>query len=1217
MADLDRLEVQVEASAAKANAELNKLVNKLDKVASSLSGINSSGLVGFANGIERLGKSIQTMNAVKTSDFTRLAKNIQKLSTLNTSGLSTASSAFVLFGKSLASFGAASKSAENIAIMAKNISKLGGKSVQNAIDNMPRLAAALKELMTTLAQAPNVSRNVIQMTRALADLSNAVRGAQNSVSANMGNNGATNVGRLSASFSRLSGSITKSGRSMKSFSQMAGRFYVNCFLIIRAIKRLGSAINTAMDYVETYNYFGVTADKIGSEFDGKFTEYGKNSAEKYTKSFTDRMNELTEKMTGYKVGSQGELYMTNSVGLGMDPEKIMNFQAKIGALTNSVGLCGKVSADTADALTRLAGDWSSLANKDLDSVMNNFTSGLLGQSRVMYQYGIDITNTTLQQKAYELGITKSVSVMSQAEKMQLRLLQMLERSKIAYGDMGNTLITVSNQYRIMKQQISNLARIIGNLFLPIVKKVLPVVNGLVIALQRLFTALGFKLWGGNWLKDIMGGTGGGYADDSLGDIADDADDTAEGLGNADKAAKKLAATLLGFDQINKLSDNTDSESGNSGFKGGGSSIDLSGAIGDALSEYESVWDEALKNAQNKAQEYADLFSDIFGRIGNGELGQMITNALNSINWEKIYEGARNFGTGLANFLNSLISPELFGALGKTIASVLNTEIYAALSFGTTFDWTNLGLSIANGVNGFFKTYDFKSLASAINVCVKGMLNSVITAIGNADWDMVGKQIGTFLAELDFLEIGAKIGRAIWEAINAGIIVWENSFSSAPIETMIISALLLLKFTGLGKILAGKIAGVLATAFTETSVVTILSKGIQTLWGNAATAVSFSNPFAAGIAGMGSMKTIAVAITGIGTALAGTVVAVANFFKMWKKGFSWLNEAFMGIGLAIAAVGAVILGAPAVVAAAVAGVVAAIATVAVVIHDNWEEIVRFFTQSIPKFWNDNIAPWFTLEKWKSLLAPIKTAVVQKWNETVGQWTLDISSWWSNHVAPWFKPEKWKNMLHSMVTSFSSKWSEVVKSWKSNISDWWKNHVQPWFTASKWLGAMDGIKEGFKTSFKNAANAAIDVVNRLIRFLNEKLDISWDGFTLPNGDTIGGFSMQLFKISEIPHFASGGYPETGQLFLARENGINEMIGRIGSRSAVANNDQIVEAVSSGVAGAVADVMMAFMGQSSDGAAPVLEFTFKTDSETLYRAVLKGKEKHDRRWHVSAEI
>ncbi len=1216
MADIDRLEVQVEASAAKANSELNKLVNKLDKVATSLSSINSSGLVGFANGIEKLGKSMQTMNAVKTSDFTRLAKNIQKLSTLNTAGLNTASSAFLLFGKSLSNFGAAAKSAESISVMAKNIGKLGSKSVQNAIDNIPRLATALKNLLTTLAQTPNVSKNVIQMTRALADLSNALRGAQNSGAGNAGNNGAGNVNKLSAAFSRLSGSITKSGRSMRNFAQIAGRFYVNCWLIIRTLKRLGNAIGTAMDYVETYNYFAVTMDKIGNEFSSMYAQYGYDSAEAYAASFTDRMNELTRKMTGYKVGENGELTMTYSIGLALDPEAIMNYQSSLAAVTNSVGLIGENSINVSKALTMLSADMSSLKNIDLKTVMTNFQSGLIGQSRALYKYGIDITNATLQTYAYNLGLSKAVSEMTQAEKMQLRILAILDQSKVAWGDQANTINSVANQYRIMKQQLSNLARTIGNLFLPIVQKVLPVINGLIIALQRLFNALGFKLWGGNWLKDTMDGISGGYADDSLGDIADDANDTAEGLGDANKAAKKLAATLLGFDQINKLSDNADSNSEGNGSGGSGNSIDLSGAIGDALAEYESVWDEAFKNAQNKAQEFADIFTDIFRRIGNGELGQMLTNALNSINWESIYESARNFGIGLANFLNGLISPELFGVVGRTIAGALNTAIYAALSFGESFGWINLGLSIATGINEFFRKFDSREFAATINVWVKGILNTIITILEKTDWDLIGQKIGAFLAELDFLEIGAKIGHAIWEAINAGIIAWENSFSAAPIETAILSAVAFLAFTGIGKAIALKVAGVIATAFTDTSVIAILQAGIQGLLGNSA---------AAGV--LSSMNPVAVLVTGIVSSIAGIAIAVSNFFSMWKKGFSWLKEAFMGIGLAIAAVGAVILGAPALVAAAVAGVVAAIATVAIVIHDNWEEIVRFFTQSIPQFWNEKIIPWFTLEKWKSLLAPIKTAIVQKWNETVGQWAADISSWWSSHVAPWFTLSKWEGIAAGIKNGIINKFKDMVAAWKSDISSWWSSHVMKYFSASTWLGIGNDMKKNLLSGLKGVANGVVGILNNVLSgfegLLNKVIKGINDIIDKINSNKIAEFvgveigHVDKVKIPRIPAFASGGYPETGQLFLARENGINEMIGRIGSRSAVANNDQIVEAVSSGVAGAVADVMMAFMGQSNEGTAPVLEFTLKTDSETLYRIVQKGKEKHDRRWHVAAEI
>lgn len=1091
MADLDRLEVQVEASAAKANAELNKLVNKLEKVATSLSGINSSGLVGFANGIEKLGKSMQTMNAVKTSDFTRLAKNIQKLSTLNTAGMNTASSAFLLFGKSLANFGAAAKSAEGIAAMAKNISKLGGKNVQNAIESMPRLAEALKGLMTTLAQAPNVSKNVIQMTRALAELTNALKGAQNGGSGNGGNSGADNVNKLSAAFSRLTGSITRSRISMKSFAKIAGKFYVNCFLIIRAIKRLGQAINKSMDYVETYNYFAVTMDKIGREFSGMYAQYGYDSAESYAASFTGRMNALTQKMTGYKVGNNGELTLTDSIGLALDPEAIMNYQSSLAAVTNSVGLIGENSVNVSKALTMLSADMSSLKNIDLKTVMTNFQSGLIGQSRALYKYGIDITNATLQTYAYNLGLSKSVSEMTQAEKMQLRILAILDQSKVAWGDQANTINSVANQYRIMKQQLSNLARVIGNLFLPIVRKVLPIINGFIIALQRLFTTLGFKLWGGNWLRDNMEGISGGYADDSLGALGDDADDAADSLGNAAKAAEKLKTTVLGIDELNINAPQEESGSG-SGAGGAGGSIDLSNAIAGALADYESVWDEAFAKAQNRAQEFADMFTDIFRRIGNGELGQMITNVLNRIDWDSVYEGARTFGTGLAGFLNSLISPELFGAVGRTIAGSLNTAVYTALSFVGNFDWQNYGVSIAAGVNEIFRTFDFSALAGAVNGWAKGVLDTIIQTAYNTNWSQVGKKIGTFLAELDFLEIGAKIGLAIWEAINAGIITWENSFSVAPIETSLITAAAFLSFTGLGKAIAMKVVNAVVLAFKDTSVISVLQMGIRALFGNkiAEGSLALVNP-------------IVQKLTGIGAVFAGLATAASNFIEMWKNGFSWLNEAFMGIGLVAAAVGAVILGVPAAIAAAVAGIVAAVATVAVVIHDNWDAIKGFFTDTIPAWWNGTALPFLQgiPERFGELVENIGVFIselpgkIGYWlGETLGRfvsWTVETGIYLSEKVPEiienirlWFSelPEK---IFHEVMQVV-----EKLAEWSAEMAT---------FINEKIPEVADSIV-GF---FEELPDKFLEIGENIISGLWQGIQDAWSGMKKGIGDFCTGF------------------------------------------------------------------------------------------------------------------
>lgn len=688
-AEIDRLEVRIEASASKANAELNKLVNKLDKVASSLSNINSSGLVGFANGIKKLGKSMQTVNSVKTSDFTRLANNIQKLSQLDTGGLSTTSSALDLFGKSV------SKSTKGIF----------------------------------------------------------------------------------GTFGSLPKHVTKVNKSMGNFSQTAGKFYARFFLLIRGLKKLGKAIETSMDYVETYNYFNVITDKIGTEFSDMYTRYDEiyDSAEEYAKSFADRMNELTQKMTGYKVGDSGELTLTDSIGLALDPQAVMNYQASIAAVTNSVGLIGENSVNVSKALTMLSADMSSLKNVSLETAMTNFQSGLIGQSRALYKYGIDITNATLQTYAYDLGLSKSVSEMTQAEKMQLRMIAILDQSKVAWGDQATTINSVANQYRIMKQQISNLARVIGNLLLPIVKKVLPVINGMIIALQRLFSVLGFKLWGGNWLKDIMDGISGGYADDSVGELEDDANGAAGGLKDAGKAAEKLKTMVRGIDELNILNQDTGSDSGSgSGVGSGAGGIDLSDAIGAALADYESVWDEAFKNAQNKAQEYADAICDAFLRIwelaeptreaivrlwneGLSKLGKFTFGTLKDF-WQNFLKPVGSWMLGndsglprLFNITNDLLNEIDWSRLRTSLA-----DFYSALQTLAKVSWTRM----MDFYENFLKPVAVWTMSDAL----PALLDILTSYWKKIKWDKLNKAFATLFKTLSKFAVG--IGQGLINFIEA-------------------------------------------------------------------------------------------------------------------------------------------------------------------------------------------------------------------------------------------------------------------------------------------------------------------------------------------------------------------------------------------------------------------------------------------------------------------
>ena len=575
--------------------------------------------------------------------------------------------------------------------------------------------------------------------------------------ANIGKGTASNLNKsttasknLSTNLSSLPKQILGLNTNFGKFAQVAGSFYANCFLITRGIKKIGNAVNSAMNYVETYNYFNVSMDKIGKQFGKQYSEYGYNSAKEYANSFKSRLTDLTTKMTGYEVGNGGELKRstTQTQNLSLDPEQLMNYQAKVAAVSNSVGMLGENSISTAKALSMLSADLSSLTNVPIESVMTNLQSGLIGQSRALYKYGIDITNNTLQELADANAITKKVSAMSQSEKMQLRVLAILQQSKIAWGDQANTINSVANQYRIFGQQTQNLSRILGNLFLPIVQYALPYINGMVIALQKLFETIGFKLWGDNWLTEVMDGISGGASDidglyDSIEDVGDATDD-------ASKKAKKLKDNLntLAIDKLNIISPKDKKSSKDED----GGTFDLSNQIGKAVSDYEKVWNKALKNSRNKAQEIANAIISAFQKGDYQGIGKYISNgltkSLESIPWNTIYQKVGSFGTGLAQFLNGLITPELFYEVGRNIAKFLGLRVEFALNFFKELDWSNVGESIANGLNGFFENYPWADTAEALNKFVDGFEKALGSFISNINYKSVFKAFFDFFGNLE-------------------------------------------------------------------------------------------------------------------------------------------------------------------------------------------------------------------------------------------------------------------------------------------------------------------------------------------------------------------------------------------------------------------------------------------------------------------------------------
>ena len=149
--EIDRLEVQVEAQAAKANVQLESLVRKLDRVSASLAGVNGRGLATMGSGVNKLANAMNNFsNNTKTTDFSRLSRNLETLSKVDVSNFSKVAGGVTQLTTAINSIGNISDNALQVTEFAKSISKLGGANVEKAITNVRKFIDRLIYLYTEL-----------------------------------------------------------------------------------------------------------------------------------------------------------------------------------------------------------------------------------------------------------------------------------------------------------------------------------------------------------------------------------------------------------------------------------------------------------------------------------------------------------------------------------------------------------------------------------------------------------------------------------------------------------------------------------------------------------------------------------------------------------------------------------------------------------------------------------------------------------------------------------------------------------------------------------------------------------------------------------------------------------------------------------------------------------------------------------------------------------
>ena len=1119
MADIDELQIKIKADSAKASDSIDKLASSLDSLGKSLS-FDTSKLSNIASGIRSMSDAATGFKGAKSKEITSLATALSKFSNVDTSsfygisaamknlaagmkdtkmidasGILNTASALSKMGGKLATVGTDNlvKIKDDLAYFVKgmnsvgalnfdttgltnligSISRLGGKISTQATANLPQISAQLQNfvrqmnkigelkfdmtnmssLVTSISRLGSVaSGRAVNNIPLLADnlkylfetLSKAPNVSANIIRmtealANLAKTGASS-GRAATSLGKslniFSGSANKAKSSSFSLASAFGKLYASYWLLFRAFSKIKDAIDISSSLTEVENVVRTTF----GNYEKLIQDFSKTSIQDFG------MSELTAKQVA----------------------------SRFQAIGTAMGFSQGKMADMSLQLTKLTADMASFYDMEQSDVARNLQAVFTGETEPLRKYGLDLTQATLKEWAMKQGLDADISSMTQAEKTMLRYQYVMANTAAAQGDFARTSDTWANQIRILKQSFEQLAAIIGgaliNAFKPFVRTLNAVMQKVIAFATTVTNALG-SIFG--WKFEISAG---GLADD-WSDAAGSAADIADSTGQAAKNVEKMNKGLRAFDELNLITTPDNSSGSGSGGSGGG------GASGGGASGGLVQVDTIFKDYESQIRSLREL---------GAYISDALSDAMESIDWDRIYSKARNFGKGLADFLNGLITPRLFGDVGMTIASALNTAIYTALSFGEEFDWTNLGDSIAAGVNRFFETFDFSALGRTINTWVHGIYDTITTAIGNIKWSEVWDGVTDFLSEIDLETISLIIGafalkyagkfltgkilkETIGKLISEKFVAAFGQESVKSILSYIVPISLsvavgALTFT-IGKDSIKKDAENLVKAYKDGGFLQYLQESLKQLinpfeWINAYGGGILSQKgildrYSDGVdlnikmpkkEDYASLDEYQKALNDFNNNVPDSLKVPSSFdLKAWIDEWKQING-LDNVDLR-----------------------------AEVVLPNLREKISGFKDDVKEWWGldvelpvrnkltttlEDVSSWWedVKEYWgekklsiQTEIGEIKGKIEEKWNEA--------SEYIQENILPWFTKDHWLEIGNGIKEGLSTKWEEFSTWWSdTGIAVWWNEKVSPWFTVNTWKNLGESIRKGLSKKWE---------------------------------------------------------------------------------------------------------------------------------------------------------
>lgn len=1102
--ELDSLEVRVQDNAASAASGLDKLIGSLNQLKGATKGV--TGLSRIASGLESLNKALSGLQVNK--------KGLGALRT-ELNGLSNVKTHLTATANQINKINAAMKGLEvddtKLQKLVTSLNSLGQvqkaaglTSVISALKQIPAITKSLssQELQKFGLQIQLVTKYITPLATEMEKVSKGFAAFPIRIQKIIQGNGglAASNKKAANSFSLFQNPLTNLVAKLTAYG----------YVLRRITSFLADSVMSINEYVENVNLFQVS---MGDYYDEAF-------------AYAQLVNEK----------------------LGIDPSQWMRTQGVFMSIASGFGVSREQAYALSEGLTELSYDLSSLYNEDVTSSAQRLQSALAGEIEPIRRLGISITEATLKEFALSKGIDESVESMTEQEKALLRTLKLMEGSATigAIGDFARTLESPANALRVLKQQLTQLSRALGSVLIPILVQVLPYIQAFVEllteAISALATLVGFTMpeWDtGSWGSEIT--TGADEATDAVGGVTD--------------AVKELKNATLGIDELNILAPTGGGAGG--GAAGGGGS-DWANSL-----EVPDIWDqEAIAQISTKADEIKtaieDNISKIFGVLGAAKFVVGAILALTGANiptglalmalgaTELIAAAAVNWGdmdSDLAGVLSSLYS---------TLAGFLFV-IGAVLVFSGANVPLGVGLMIA-GAAGLAAAVSIgwnsleSPVANALTV-ISGVLGGALFAVG-ALFAFSGVNIPLGLG---LMVAGAAVAASAvalnWSAMDA-----ELRSSVSFITTLVSGALL-----ALGAILtlsgANPVLGIALLAAGALALATTIAVNWGAMDSQLKGSITTVTLLASGaLLALGAILTFSGANLplGIGLMAAGAAGLITAAALNWDSIVTSVTETLKNVGhivgISLIALGAILLltgvGAPLGLGMIIAGGVSLVSAVAL----NWDSIVTSVSATLKNIGTKFLAfvdEWLSVDKWKELG---KQAIDGLFKGLSNIWG-NVKEWGSNLIGD----VKDALGIHSPSVEFAAigeysvagllngfdgitAVAELFKQQMSNVES----------DNATALKSMETNFADFASKSTNAVQMLIDALRAIPRNVSTTYTITRN----VQGSTTGPAA-----------YASGGFPDQGQLFLANEAG-PELVGQMGRRTAVANNDQIVEGIAYGV-------------------------------------------------------